>query len=193
MSTHTNHHEIFEPWFCTIACYKHLSLFEEAEGYDAVYKWFDALIKSKCHILAYVIMPNHIHCLLYPTDPKKTLNSLVGNGKRFMAYDIVSRLRERKKEKLIAYLAKGVPEKEWKKGKKHQVFRVSFDGRLCLDERMVEQKIDYIHRNPVTGKWALIEDYAQYPHSSASFYELGTKNRYVTHYKLLNSHTSFRI
>jgi REP element-mobilizing transposase RayT len=140
MSTHRNHPEIYETWFCTITCYRWFLLFEESKGYDVVYKWFDALLKQKCHIVAYVIMPNHLHCLLYPTNPGKSLNTLVSNGKRFMAYDLVEKLKERKKDKLIKNLSEGVQENERKKGKKHQVFRLSFDGRLCFDEKMIEQK-----------------------------------------------------
>lgn len=51
MSTHTYHHKIYETWFCTITCYKWLSLFEESNGYDAVYNWFDALLKNCCILL----------------------------------------------------------------------------------------------------------------------------------------------
>jgi hypothetical protein len=32
--------------------------------------------------------------------------------------------------------------------------------------------MDYIHRNPVSGKWSLVKDFTTYEHSSASFYEL---------------------
>ena len=39
--------------------------------------------------------------------------------------------------------------------------------------------LDYIHHNPVSGKWSLVNDFAEYEHSSASFYELGT----VKHFK----------
>jgi hypothetical protein len=55
----------------------------------------------------------------------------------------------------------------------HQVFRLSFDARICANEKMVEQKLDYIHHNPVRGKWNLVDDFVKYPHSSAAFYELG--------------------
>ena len=72
---------------------------------------------------------------------------------------------------------------EYKKGKKHQVFRLSFDAKLCFDVRMVEQKLDYIHHNPTSGKWRLTDDFTKYHHSSAGYYELGDENKYVTHYE----------
>ena len=50
---------------------------------------------------------------------------------------------------------------------------------------MVEQKLEYTHHNPVSGKWNLVDDFVNYPHSSAAYYELGKENKYITHYKEL--------
>ncbi len=186
MSTHIIHDKINTTYFCTITCYRWLSLFHEADSYDAVYKWFKHLKKDDCHILGYVIMPNHIHILLHPTNSKKILNDLVSEGKRFMAYSIVGKLKKLEKSKLLEQLADGVQENEKKKGKKHQVFRLSFDARECFTEKMLEQKLDYIHHNPVKGKWSLADDFTDYKHSSAAFYELAVDNDYITHYKELN-------
>lgn len=76
LATHTLHTAVYETYFCTITCYKRLNLFEEAKAYSSVYDWFEHLIKDKCQILGYVIMPNHIHCLLFPQDPEKPLMTL---------------------------------------------------------------------------------------------------------------------
>ena len=159
-------------------------MFEESDGYEAVYKWFNYLKENYCYILAYVIMPNHLHVLLYPTNPDLSLNKLVGNGKRFMAYDIVSRLTSLNKKRLLQKLRAGVQRNEVRKGKKHQVFQLSFDARICYDMSMLEQKLDYIHHNPVKGNWKLASDYCEYKHSSASYYEGGdVSNDIITHYK----------
>ena len=63
--------------------------------------------------------------------------------------------------------------------------RLSFDARKCFGEKMVEQKLEYIHHNPVSGKWNLVDDFVDYPHSSAAYYELGKENLYITYYKEL--------
>ncbi len=190
MATHKQHTETNESYFCTVTCHDWLPLFEEANAYDAVYTWFEHLMKDGCQILGYVIMPNHLHCILYPTDPNKPLNQLVGEGKRFMAYTIVSRLRKLKREGLLCQLGNGVQENEKAKHKKHQVFRLSFDARICFSESMIEQKLDYIHHNPTSGKWSLAQDFTLYPYSSAAYYELGAENRFVTHYKDVNKEFS---
>lgn len=159
--------------------------------YDAVYNGFDHLKARGCFVLGYVILPNHLHVLLYPTHG--SLNTLVGNTKRFMAYEMVRRLEQRERYALLKELEQGVPPRERKKGKKHQVFRLSFDARLCFDERMVEQKLDYIHHNPVQGKWSLVEDYVDYRHSSAGFYETGVQGVYeVVHYKEIDVESGAR-
>jgi len=128
-------------------------------------------------------MPNHIHVMLFPTQPGKTLNRLVGEGKRFMAYDIVSRLKKNNRIDLLAKLEEAVDANERTKGKKHQIFQLSFDARVCDDERMLVQRLEYMHANPVKGKWSLVEDFVNYAHSSAAFYETSKDDRGVmTHY-----------
>jgi hypothetical protein len=117
-----------------------------------------------------------------------TLNRLVGEGKRFMAYSIISKLSALGKTSTLEELREGVPPQERSKGKKHQVFRLSFDARECFTEQMVEQKLAYIHHNPVSGKWQLVEDFTDYKYSSVSFYERGEKGLFsVLHYKELNA------
>ncbi len=161
-----------------------MPLFEEANAYNAVYRWFDYLHKDGCFVLSYVILPNHLHVLLYITNEGFSLNKLVGEGKRFMAYDIVNNLKKTGKESLLMKLREGVQPKERIKGKNHQVFRLSFAARKCYSEKMVEQKLDYIHHNPVSGKWLLVDDFAHYEHSSAGYYELSIESKVnIMHYK----------
>ena len=48
---------------------------------------------------------------------------------------------------------------------------------------MVEQKLDYMRANPVSGESSLVADALDYPHSSASFYERGDACSVpITHY-----------
>jgi hypothetical protein len=59
-------------------------------------------------VAGYVIMPNHLHVLLYLSHSGTSLNILVGEGKRFMAYAIVSGLKKARKENLLRELEEGV-------------------------------------------------------------------------------------
>ncbi|MEO7045292.1 MAG: hypothetical protein ABI091_08260 [Ferruginibacter sp.] len=42
-----------------------------------------------------------------------------------------------------------------------------------MSREVARQKLDYIHRNPVSGKWTLAKDDVSYFYSSARFYEYG--------------------
>ncbi|MCQ3938127.1 MAG: hypothetical protein DPW18_13920 [Chloroflexi bacterium] len=37
----------------------------------------------------------------------------------------------------------------------------------------LEQKMEYIHQNPIAKDWKLVDDRAVYPFSSACYYDLG--------------------
>jgi len=186
MSLHTKQSDLYEVYFCTVVCHKWLPLFEESKTYYSVYRWFEHLKRDGCFVLGYVIMPNHFHVLLYPTHSGTTINKFVGEGKRFMAYDMVKALKKQGKGKILSILAQDVERAERARGKKHQVFQLSFDARKCYDIKMIEQKLTYIHHNPVRGKWNLVTDFAKFEHSSASFYELGIIGHFpVAHYQEL--------
>jgi REP element-mobilizing transposase RayT len=58
-------------------------LVETTDSYDLVYKWMDHL-KSKGHkIIGKVIMPDHVHVLIDFIKTHQSINTIVGNGKRY--------------------------------------------------------------------------------------------------------------
>ncbi len=81
--------------FITFTCHDWLPLFEMTKSYDTVYKWFDYLKTKGHHVRGYVIMPNHLHVLIDFRFAAKSINKIVSNGKRFMAYTIVERLKNK--------------------------------------------------------------------------------------------------
>lgn len=163
-------------YFITFTCHKWRNLFSITNTYDAVYKWFDSLYEKKHRVMGYVIMPNHVHVLLYFAEMPKSLNIVIGNAKRFMAYEIIKRLEADKNLVLLEELYHSVKQGEKKKGQRHKVFADSFDAKECSSNEFVYQKLEYMHKNPVSKKWQLVNDFTDYPYSSAGFYEKGIKN-----------------
>ncbi|MBK9733149.1 MAG: transposase [Chitinophagaceae bacterium] len=183
MSVKTLHDLPNELYFCTFTCTNWLPLFEDTKTYDQVYEWFTIANDKNFRTCAFVIMPNHLHFIMATPYKNAKLNTLVSNGKRFLAYDIVNRLKNSGNDYLLKQLANEVTPSDSKRGKLHQVFKSSFDGRRIIDEKMLFQKIEYIHHNPVRGKWRLVSDFVLYEHSSAAFYELGKPCQFpITHY-----------
>ena len=73
---------------------------------------------------------------------------------------------------------------EAKKNKLHNAFQPSGDIKEIFTEKFIRQKLNYMHKNPVSGKWKLVDDYLDYIHSSARFYDLGEEGIYnVMHYE----------
>jgi REP element-mobilizing transposase RayT len=177
MPVRTKHEQLPNSiYFLTFTCYGWLALFEKTNAYDTVYKWFDVLCKKKVSVTGYVIMPNHVHALLHFPEMPKSLSTVIGNAKRFMAYEIIRRLEIAKENGLLDILHSGVSKQERKKGQIHKVFEDSFEAKECYSMEFIYQKLNYIHHNPVGGKWRLVDDFTEYVYSSASFYEKGINN-----------------
>ncbi|HEY5367711.1 MAG TPA: transposase [Hanamia sp.] len=95
MAVKFKHSNTYTMYFCTFTCYDWLHLFEQTNSYDLVYNWFSILKKKSVDVVAYVIMPNHVHCILNFQDENFNLNKIVSNGKRFMAYEIIIVLKQK--------------------------------------------------------------------------------------------------
>ncbi len=129
-----------------------MPLFEVTNAYDCVYKFFSVLTEKGHQIEGFVMMPNHLHLLLYIGNDESTVNTLPANGKRFLAYEIVRRPENAKQDDVLTQLAEAVSREEKERKKKHRVFEVSPDSKPCYYESYVLQKLPYIHSNPLRGK-----------------------------------------
>jgi putative transposase len=167
-------------WFVTFTCYNWIPLFQITNSYHIVYNWFNYLRETmKAETMAFVIMPNHTHAIIYLHDLNTDLNKLLANGKRFMAYELIKVLEAQHQMQLLKQLEEGVTHADKKKGQKHRAFEPSFDAKAINTLDFFNQKLSYIHANPVKGKWSLAETFTDYEHSSASYYELDV----VKHFK----------
>ena len=101
-----------------------------------------------------------------------------------MAYELVKRLQAGGHEAILQQLASAVSPSDYRRGKRHQVFAPSFDVKECRNDCFTDQKLQYMHHNPCSGKWDLAPDPISYLHSSAPFYTMGKQGVYmVTNYK----------
>jgi hypothetical protein len=174
-------------FFITFTCFNWLPLIEITNGYDLVYNWFDYLKQQGHHITGYVIMPNHIHATIAFSNSKKNINTIIGDGKRFMGYEIINRLKAQGRNELLQQMANAVNVSDKKKGKLYEIWEDSFDWKECNGDKFIVQKLDYMHNNPCAGKWQLAINAIEYPHSSAKFYLTGEQGLYaVLNFRELN-------
>lgn len=131
-------------------------------------------------------MPNHVHVLLTFTETNKSINTIIGNGKRFMAYEMIKRLKSMKQFDILNKLNLKIESARAVEGKKHNVWQLSFDWKHCKTLKFMEQKVNYIHANPCAKKWHLCANPEEYNHSSARQYLTGEVTGYeVEAYNLM--------
>jgi REP element-mobilizing transposase RayT len=164
-------------YFVTFTCTNWLPLFKICNAYYSVYNWFNHLKQEGHYIIGYIIMPNHVHAIIAFSNTGKSINSIVSNGKRFIAYDLVKRLQQQNNSLILSELTSSLNNTELKEGKLHNVFETSFDWKQCRTEKFIQQKLDYIHFNPCKGN-KLVDLPEQYEHSSAKYYIEGVQGIY---------------
>ena len=164
-------------YFITFTCYNWFHLIELTNAYDEVYKFFGILNKNGHQVLGYVIMPNHLHFILFFNKKKQSLNTIIGNGKRFIGYEIIKRLKQQNQNELLSTLSDAVDTAERKRNKQHEVWQDTFDVKECRTEIFILQKLNYIHFNPCIERWRLSEKPHEYGHSSALFYQRGEQGK----------------
>ena len=176
--------ENIRSYFCTFTCKDWINLFEITSIYGKIYDWFNLLIEKGNEIEGFVIMPNHLHLLVF-VGGSSNINTLLTNGKRFLAYDIIKQLQFLGHCDLLLHLEEAVTPKEKIRKKKHRVFEISSDIKPCYTEKFLLQKLNYMHQNPLSGKWKLTSIPEEYFHSSAGFYMLNEDHPLIkiTHWR----------
>ena len=53
-------------------------------------------------------MPGHLHGIIAFRNRGKSLNSIIGNGKRFLAYDLVAALKQKQETTILNQLNESV-------------------------------------------------------------------------------------
>jgi len=71
-------------YYITFTCRQWLPLFEVVNAYELVYNWFNYLkANHSIKTTSYVVMPNHVHCILFFPNGNYDLSKIIANGKRF--------------------------------------------------------------------------------------------------------------
>ena len=138
MAIKLKHTDTYSTYFITFTCVEWIALFEISNTYHLVYKWFTILKDEfNADIIAYVIMPNHLHIIAHFKNESFNLNAILGNGKRFMAYEIINRLEFEKNTELLNHLESLLTVRERKKGQLHKVFKDSFDAKAIFSQQFL--------------------------------------------------------
>ena len=163
-------------YFFTATIYKWIPILQNDQLKEIVLHSLKYMVaKSAINLYAYVIMPNHIHLMLKPlnnSDYKNIQLSLM----RFTAQKIKFYLIDHDSPELVKFEVNS-------RDRKYQFWQRNPLAVEMYSREVIEQKLDYIHRNPVTGKWKLAARDLDYVYSSIRFYEEDeSTHAFLTHY-----------
>ena len=150
-------HETHATYFVTSTIVNWLPVFTTAACRDIL---VDALLYGRTHrqlqIYAWVILDNHFHAILSCPDLVVTLGQL----KSFTAHALVAQIQAEKREWLINQLT--YYRAPHKKLQEHQVWQEGVHPQQIDSDEVMQQKIDYIHHNPVMRCWVVAPEHWRY-------------------------------
>jgi putative transposase len=119
-------------------------------------------------LFAFVIMPSHLHAILKPET--KTIGEIVQQFGSFTAHEILNQLRENYGQDLLELFQ----QKKRDQRHEHSIWQ-DIQAKNVYSMKFLQQKMEYIHQNPVAKEWKLVKDRADYLYSSAGYYDYGRK------------------
>lgn len=117
-------------------------------------------------LFAYVLMPSHLHMLIKPLD--REIGQLLQNFGSFTAHQILKQLRNENLAELLFYFKQHRREKHIG----HSIWQ-DIQAVNVFTQPFLENKLEYIHSNPVARDSSGDRNRADYPYSSANFYDNG--------------------
>jgi putative transposase len=115
--------------------------------------------KKGLKIYAWVILDNHFHAIVEAPD----LSRVVMELKRYTAHRMIEQLEQEGCEWLLHLLA--FERAKHKRASEHHFWQEGSHPQALTDDAMMEQKLDYIHNNPV--KRGLVSGPEHWRYSSA--------------------------
>ena len=126
--------------------------------------------KFEFKLLAYVIMPHHLHLIILPAS-KGNISEIMRDFKKYTAREIIQLLEEEKRFDILGIFHETAQKYHFKENRKYQVWEHRFDDLALYSDKVFRTKLDYIHNNPI--KEGLVNSPSNYLYSSARNYDSG--------------------
>jgi len=157
-------YEPSQPHFVTCTILHWIPIFTNQESVSIVINSLKYLQKSdNLKIYAYVILENHLHLVVQSNDLAKTMAKF----KRYTAIEIIKLIKRKNISTILEQLA--FYKKAHKKDREYQLWQEGIQPKQIISHKMMKEKIEYIHNNPV--KRGYIDNPIHWRYSSARDYE----------------------
>jgi len=169
-------------YFITTTVMNHDNIFLLGRNYNLVVinsiKYL--LEEHKSDLFAYIIMPSHLHMVLYIPEGESVID-FMRDFKRYTSIEIRKLIQKEKRTHLINRLKCNA---EFSKNQNFKIWMDRFDDLVITTEKTLGIKVNYIHNNPV--KAGNVEKPEDWEFSSAG-------NYYLDDHSLIKINTSRQI
>jgi len=156
-------YEPTHPHFITCTILHWIPIFTRQETTTIIFESLQYLQKlDNLKIYSYVILENHLHLIASSDDISMSMRKF----KSFTAKEILKYLQNQNVKTILDQLA--FYKKAHKKNAQYQLWKEGIQPKLIRDEKMMLQKIEYIHNNPV--KRGYVDEAKHWRYSSARDY-----------------------
>ena len=171
LHSHNDYGDEHYPFFVTCSIVRWLPLFE-LEPYRRIIVDSLAYVVAQKHaeLNAYVIMPTHVHAILWPA-PDQRIGDILRDFKRFTSRAISRLAEERNDTRCLAVFRETRQAGRAQERSQYQVWQEGSHPEALYSPAFARQKLEYIHNNPV--KAGLVSSAVQWAYSSASSYWSG--------------------
>jgi len=159
--------EVYFPEFITVTCFEWLPLIKRQQEKSIIIDSLQFLtLKNKIDVHAFVLMDNHFH-LIWRIKEGNKRSDVQRDFLQFAAKQILKNLKDDDLE-LVEKIEVNL------KDRKYQIWQRNSLSIELRSEKVYEQKLNYIHNNPVKAGICILEE--EYEFSSAKYYILNEKN-----------------
>jgi putative transposase len=124
--------------------------------------------RGKIDVFAFVIMPTHLHFIWRVNEPNGK-ESPHGSFMKYTAHAFQKMLHKEGENALNNYKIDAC-------NKRYEFWKPDSLAIPLFSKKVAMQKLNYIHRNPLAGRWRLAKDPCGYKYSSARYYEMNEKD-----------------
>ena len=159
------------PYFVTWTIVDWVPLFAQPAYRQIILDSLNYLRTSKrTELNAFVIMFTHAHAILWPDDGTY-LSDVIRDFKRFTSRKISQLAEQQDSKQILLAFRNARKENRAQDVSTYQVWQEGSHPEAIFTEKFAQQKLDYIHLNPIRA--GLVNTADQWPFSSARAYLLG--------------------
>ncbi len=159
-----SYHTTNKIYFFTATIHNWLPLLAQQNNQQLIIDYLKKLCdEGFITVYGFVIMPNHIH-IIWKQNKLNGKETPQGSFLKYTAHEFLKKLKAIEQSVLYEVNAAN---------KKHEIWQRDALSVEIYSRAVAIQKLQYIHFNPVSGKWQLSKDDLSYYYSSARFYHIG--------------------